>query len=157
MALRNDSITLTMAEISDLTKPLSLTQGGTGATTAPAARTALGVPAGIDSQMCTAWVLLNGSLGTIRAGFNVSSITRNRAGDYTINFSQPMRSNLYCFQITTQAPRADATTRSAVLYAEGDNGNTGLEPERIRILVGDSASVELKDQGVISVAIFGGK
>ena len=38
MALRNDSITLTMAEISDLTKPLSLTQGGTGATTAVNAR-----------------------------------------------------------------------------------------------------------------------
>ncbi|MDH6162347.1 hypothetical protein M2354_002002 [Leclercia adecarboxylata] len=38
MAMRKDSITLTMAEISDLTKPLSLTQGGTGATTAANAR-----------------------------------------------------------------------------------------------------------------------
>nr|WP_233628982.1 hypothetical protein [Leclercia adecarboxylata] len=38
MANRKDSITLTMAEISDLTKPLSLTQGGTGATTAANAR-----------------------------------------------------------------------------------------------------------------------
>lgn len=38
MANRIDSITLTMAEISDLTKPLSLTQGGTGATTAANAR-----------------------------------------------------------------------------------------------------------------------
>ena len=38
MALRNDNITLTMADISDLTKPLNLTQGGTGATTAVNAR-----------------------------------------------------------------------------------------------------------------------
>lgn len=48
MALRNDSITLTMAEISDLTKPLSLTQGGTGATTAVNARSSLGLVFGSE-------------------------------------------------------------------------------------------------------------
>lgn len=41
--------------------------------------------------VCRAWVNFNGS-GTvaIRAAFNVSSITDNAAGDYTVNFTTAM-------------------------------------------------------------------
>lgn len=40
-------------------------------------------------QLCRAWVNFNGttSPGTIRASFNVSSVTKNGTGDYTINFT----------------------------------------------------------------------
>jgi hypothetical protein len=40
---------------------------------------------------CRAWVNFNGT-GTvaIRAAFNVSTITDNGTGDYTVNFSNPM-------------------------------------------------------------------
>jgi hypothetical protein len=37
-----------------------------------------------------AWANFNGSGGTIRASFNVASITQNATGDYTINFTTPM-------------------------------------------------------------------
>jgi hypothetical protein len=53
--------------------------------------------------MCRAWVNFNGT-GTvaIRAQFNVSSITDNGTGDYTLNFTTAMpdanymRNWIYC-------------------------------------------------------------
>jgi hypothetical protein len=34
-----------------------------------------------------AWVNFNGTNGVIRASYNVSSVTRNTTGDYTVNFT----------------------------------------------------------------------
>jgi hypothetical protein len=47
--------------------------------------------------MCKAWVNFNGT-GTvaIRDSFNVSSITDNGTGDYTINFTTAMPNANYC-------------------------------------------------------------
>ena len=44
-----------------------------------------------DTQICKAWVNFNGT-GTIaiRDDFNVSSITDNGTGDYTVNFTNAM-------------------------------------------------------------------
>lgn len=42
----------------------------------------------------TAWVNFNGS-GTIASSYNVSSITVNSIGDYTINFTNAMSSTAY--------------------------------------------------------------
>ena len=55
---------------------------------------------------CRAWVNFNGT-GTvaIRASGNVSSITDNGTGDYTINFSTAMPDGDYC--VTGSASRAD--------------------------------------------------
>lgn len=39
---------------------------------------------------CRAWVNFNGTTGAIRAAGNVSSITKNGTGDYTINFATAM-------------------------------------------------------------------
>ena len=49
-----------------------------------------------------AWVNFNGS-GTvaIRDSFNVSSITDNGTGDYTVNFATPMSSTSYVPVLTT--------------------------------------------------------
>jgi len=48
-------------------------------------------PAVVGSQLCRAWVNFNGT-GTvaIRASFNVSSITDNGTGDFTVNFTTAM-------------------------------------------------------------------
>ena len=39
---------------------------------------------------CRAWVNFNGSNGSIRASGNVSSVTRNSTGNYTVNFTTAM-------------------------------------------------------------------
>ena len=50
-------------------------------------------------QLCRAWVNFNGttsSPSTIRGSFNVSSVTKNGTGDYTINFTTAMVNANYC-------------------------------------------------------------
>ena len=39
---------------------------------------------------CKAWASWSGATGTIRASYNVSSVTRNSTGYYTINFTNAM-------------------------------------------------------------------
>ena len=54
---------------------------------------------------CRAWVNFNGT-GTvaIRASFNVSSITDNGTGDYTINFTNQMPDANYSASLSVQSP-----------------------------------------------------
>jgi len=49
-----------------------------------------------NATLCRAWVNFNGT-GTvaIRASFNVSSITDNTTGDYTVNFTNAMPDTNY--------------------------------------------------------------
>lgn len=63
---------------------------------AASARTALGVPAGVDKQMCNAWVNFNGT-GTpaIRDSFNVTSITDEGVGLFAVNFTTAMANSNY--------------------------------------------------------------
>jgi hypothetical protein len=48
-----------------------------------------------------AWVNFNGTNGSIRASGNVSSVTRNSAGNYTVNFTSAMPDANYCAQGTS--------------------------------------------------------
>jgi hypothetical protein len=50
---------------------------------------------GSTSQLCKAWVLFNGTSGSVTNSFNVSSVTRNGTGDYTLNFSTAMANANY--------------------------------------------------------------
>jgi len=52
-------------------------------------------------QACKAWVNFKGTgTVTIRDSFNVSSITDNGTGDYTINFTTAMPNANYCISVT---------------------------------------------------------
>jgi len=48
-------------------------------------------------QLCRAWVNYNGSTQVKNGSFNVSSVTRNSAGDYTINFTNAMPDANYAY------------------------------------------------------------
>lgn len=45
--------------------------------------------------LCRAWVNFNGTGGTIRSSFNVSSITVNGTGNYTVNFATTLNNANY--------------------------------------------------------------
>jgi hypothetical protein len=45
--------------------------------------------------VCKAWITYNGVAQTITASFNVSSVTYNSTGDYTINYTTAMPSANY--------------------------------------------------------------
>lgn len=53
--------------------------------------------------LCRAWVNFNGSTAVIRASFNVSSITRNATGDYTINYTTAFSDTNYATVASTSA------------------------------------------------------
>jgi hypothetical protein len=50
--------------------------------------------------LCRAWVNFAGASGTRNASFNVSSVTRNGTGDYTVNFTNALSDANYSAVLT---------------------------------------------------------
>jgi len=97
-------------------------------------------------NQCTAWVNFDGTDGTIRDSYNVSSVTRNDTGKYTIDFANEM-DNTDFVDVGSGGDQAgeylsgssdDRTTSSFTCcnYVDGDG---------------------YKDATFMSVLIFGGK
>ena len=141
----------------------AIVNGGTGATTATAALAALlpsqtgnagkalitsGSAASWDNaQGAKAWVNFNGT-GTvaIRASYNVSSITDNGTGDYTVNFSTAMADANYAYSLSLTY---STTSREAVMQVQT------VSAASIRVLTGYSyTSPGAGDVGSVAVAIF---
>jgi hypothetical protein len=83
-----------------------------------------------EEYKCRAWVNFNGT-GTpaIRGSGNVSSITDNGTGFYTVNFTTAMPDANYSLQAT-----ADGTNNGTVCsIGHGDDDNTGLTTTSARI------------------------
>jgi hypothetical protein len=101
-----------------------------------------------------AWVNFNGT-GTvaIRASFNVSSITDNGVGDYTVNFTTAMVDANYSIVFGTTAATAAFITRQLAV-AGSDTTTTLLSTSQVRITRGDTASSNLVDGVLNSVTIF---
>ena len=82
-------------------------------------------PDGTENYKCRAWVNFNGT-GTvaIRASGNVSSITDNGVGDYTVNLTTAMPDANYAALVTGGIPNGNTvsvnesitTARTALLF-----------------------------------------
>ena len=81
----------------------------------------------IQQGIAKAWVNFDGTFGTspfteanggIRDAFNVSSVTDNGSGDYTVTFSNAMSNANYCVTLGVKSP--DTTDR---IYATLGNSN----------------------------------
>lgn len=62
--------------------------------------------------LCRAWVRFAGSTGTVNAGFNVSSVTRNTTGDYTVNFTNTLPDANYAMAGVVGSFTTGSSTRS---------------------------------------------
>ena len=99
-------------------------------------------------QLVKAWVNFNGT-GTvaIRDDFNVSSITDNGTGDYTVNFSNSLGSSDYCTLCTC----ADPGTAN-----RGTNIKTDTTPTASLVRVSSATQyTSVVDPEIFCVAIFG--
>lgn len=96
---------------------------------------------------CRAWVNFNGT-GTvaIRAHGNVSSITDNGVGDYTINFTTAMPDANYAVVATAGA----ASGGGAVRLRDGGAPLAGS----VRVEVSNNIGTALIDAAFVNVAIF---
>ena len=104
---------------------------------------------------CRAWVNFNGT-GTvaIRASGNVSSITDNGTGDYTVNFTTAMVDANCTPVITThRGDGAGANPGYNSIYATAANAYTSITSSSVRVSTTNSATVSL-DMPYVGVAIF---
>jgi hypothetical protein len=104
---------------------------------------------------CRAWVNFNGT-GTpaIRASGNVSSITDNGTGDYTINFTTALPDADYS-KVITSSPQY-ATAVSAAMTDVASSGLTEVAPTstNFRLLISQATTATRIDAKYISASVF---
>ena len=109
-------------------------------------------PTGTENYKCRAWVNFNGT-GTvaIRASGNVSSITDNGTGDYTVNFTTAMPDANYAINVNsspnyagayTASPAINASsttevapTTTAIRFSVVSTGGSALDPKYVNLSV----------------------
>jgi hypothetical protein len=98
---------------------------------------------------CRAWVNFNGT-GTvaIRASGNVTSITDNGTGDYTVNFTTAMSDANYGYTATPQYRSGVASFGAALNFARLPTTTN------FSLLTFNSGTSALLDSDYVSVAIF---
>lgn len=100
-------------------------------------------PAAIANGIAKAWVNFNGTGAVaIRASYNVSSITDNGTGDYTLNFTNVLSDANYGFSITH-------LTAGSAGFGYGFTTQTA---SALRVRVTEGLSV--LDQATVVAAIF---
>ena len=95
-----------------------------------------------------AWVNFNGT-GTvaIRSSFNVSSITDNGTGDYTVNFTTAMPNANYATNVTCST---DATTiATAQTWSSATTTATSC-----RVFTAQTSSTSAVDLSIVSATFF---
>lgn len=96
---------------------------------------------------CRAWVRFSGATGTILASGNVTSVTRNGVGDYTVNFTTNLPDSNYATVLTTGGATSSTTDTINV------NNTGGQTASSVRILA-VRASTGVFDPNNVSVAVF---
>lgn len=96
---------------------------------------------------CRAWVNFNGT-GTvaIRASFNVTSITDNGTGNYTVNFTTAMPDANYC-AIAESAISAANTGNDTIAYST-------VSASSSQVLTNNPITAAAVDSALVHVAIF---
>jgi hypothetical protein len=102
------------------------------------------------SGLAKAWVNFNGT-GTvaIRASYNVSSITDNGTGDYTVNFTTAMVDTNYC--LTGTLGSSDAASNNVATMNPKVTG--GFLAGSCRFYSTNTSTTAV-DRDLVSVAIF---
>ena len=109
-----------------------------------------------QGQLCKAWVNFNGttaSPSTIRASYNVSSVTKNGTGRYVINFTNTFSDINYATTIAC-SPYAAGSPGFSIIA--GDTTVAYTAPTTSSIIIGTmtyNASIGY-DPSLVSVAIF---
>lgn len=107
---------------------------------------------GTENYKCRAWVNFNGT-GTvaIRASGNVTSITDNGVGDYTVNFTTAMPDANYSV-CATSSDVAGAVGATSLFVSDSPAPTTGSV--RVNSTFSTAANNGSRDTAIASVAIF---
>ncbi len=111
-------------------------------------------------QICKAWVNFNGttaSPSTIRSSYNVSSITKNSTGDYTVNFATALEDANYTAVVMAQGT-STANLVAPVAYAGTNTGGAQFVTPlatSVRFSTWTSSLTGQADSAIINVQVFG--
>jgi hypothetical protein len=110
-----------------------------------------GTVANLPAYQCRAWVNFDGT-GTvaIRASGNVTSITDNGTGDYTVNFTTAMPDANYSL---SGSVKGNTTTNYAVVQIASTDGSSSSSV-RVHVFAQSSGSPALSDRAIVDVSIF---
>jgi hypothetical protein len=101
-----------------------------------------------------AWVNFNGTVATpstIRASYNVTSITKNATGDYTINFTNAFADNNYAVVGTSKIVGG---TGGQNLRIHNDAYATAVTTTAVKIQTTSSGNSATADSEMVNVAVF---
>jgi len=143
----NGSVTLAPEDTaSDVT--LTVPAGTSSLVSNTTLRTELNATGSAPIYACRAWCNFDGTTGpgTIRGSGNVSSVTRNGTGDYTINFTTAMPDANY--GVTALSSR-DASSSQVGMFIDHTNGPLTTSVTVIEIAVSTNFNVL-----VCSVQVF---
>jgi hypothetical protein len=107
-------------------------------------------------QLCRAWVNFNGttaSPSTIRGSFNVTSVTKNGTGDYTVNFTTAMTDTNYSVSGNLMANIAPGNNMRCLVIYPNTTYSTAFAVGSLRVLAQDYAG-GVADPLAATVAIF---
>jgi len=99
---------------------------------------------------CRAWVNFDGFTNLIREVGNVSSMTDNGPGDYTVNFNTAFVDANYCINVTAQSSFNGAVTIASIY---GSSTYNQLTTTKARLLF-TTSDESAHDPDVVSVAVF---
>jgi len=108
----------------------------------------------VETRLCRAWVNFNGTgVVAIRASYNVSSITDNGTGDYTVNFTTAMSDVNYSVTGLSQYDQTNTAAGAAVFLAIS-RFSSALSTGSVRVINNIGNTSVLYDGTTISVAVF---
>ena len=110
-------------------------------------------PDGTENYKCRAWVNFNGT-GTvaIRASGNVTSITDNGSGDYTVNFTTAMPDANYSTVATTRYTSTGSSLQTLICgLVGGTNSTSSVRVVSTSVIGSGTGSL---DVDTFNVAIF---
>jgi hypothetical protein len=142
------------------TTVLGVTSTGTSVTGTQSVSGNLSFNSGYGSSAvaygCRAWVNFNGT-GTvaIRASGNVSSITDNGTGDYTVNFTTAMPDANYSVSGSSSCDTTSHYSYIGVLMnISGSTSPSAFQTSSIRFIVRNEGGTNTIDSANLSLAVF---
>ena len=109
-------------------------------------------PGSVGGQLCRAWVNFNGtSTVAIRASYNVSSITDNGTGDYTVNFTTAMPDANYAVSGFATSNDTGTGQQSAIVTSRQASEHLASS---VRVTTAKSFNATVTDFPLATVAIF---
>ena len=106
-----------------------------------------------------AWVNFNGVSGSvaIRSSYNVSSITYNGTGDYTLNYTTALADTNYALGACAKFPSALGDSPTAIRYVGISSGGvlSAVMTTSLTRIASGYVNGTLQDADVVTVLVFG--